>query len=65
MALASIECEECYNASYFKRVIEERFYNENETYFRIVYLWAGKVSLIANKAESRKVRKDGRCCPYF
>ena len=38
--LASIECEEFTNASYFKRVIEEHFYNENETYFRIVYLWA-------------------------
>ena len=38
--LASIECEEFTNAYYFKRVIEEHFYNENETYFRIVYLWA-------------------------
>ena len=38
--LASIECEEFTNASYFKRVIKEHFYNENETYFRIVYLWA-------------------------
>ena len=38
--LASIECEEFTNASYFKRVIEEHFYNENETYFRTVYLWA-------------------------
>ena len=38
--LASIECEEFTNASYFKRVIEEHFYKENETYFRIVYLWA-------------------------
>ena len=38
--LASIECEEFTNASYFKRVIKEHFYKENETYFRIVYLWA-------------------------
>ena len=38
--LASIECEEFTNAFYFKRVIEEHFDNENETYFRIVYLWA-------------------------
>jgi len=38
--LASIECEEFTNAYYFKRVIEEHFYKENETYFRIVYLWA-------------------------
>lgn len=36
--LASIECEEFTNAYYFKRVIEEHFYKENETYFRIVYL---------------------------
>lgn len=38
--LASIECEEFTNAYYFKRVIEEHFYKGNETYFRIVYLWA-------------------------
>ena len=38
--LASIECEEFTNASYFKRVIKEHFYNENETYYRTVYLWA-------------------------
>ena len=38
--LASIECEEFTNAYYFKGVIEEHFYKENETYFRIVYLWA-------------------------
>ncbi len=38
--LASIECEEFTNAYYFKRVIEEHFYKENETYFRIVYLRA-------------------------
>ena len=38
--LASIECEEFANAYYFKGVIEEHFYKENETYFRIVYLWA-------------------------
>ena len=38
--LASIECEDFTNALYFKRVIKENFYRENETYFRIVYLWA-------------------------
>ena len=38
--LASIECEEFTNAHYFKGVIKEHFYKENETYFRIVYLWA-------------------------
>lgn len=37
--LVSIECEEFINVYYFKCVIEEYFYNENEIYFWIVYLW--------------------------
>lgn len=28
------------NALYFKKQIEKNFFEENETYFRIVYLWA-------------------------
>lgn len=38
--MASIECEDFTNALYFKKQIEKNFFEENETYFRIIYLWA-------------------------
>ena len=63
--LASIECEEFTNASYFKRVIEEHFYNENETYFRIVYLWAEGLLDSKQGRVKGKVRKRWRMLSVF
>ena len=39
--MACIEVDDLTNALYFKKQIEKNFFEENETYFRIVYLWAG------------------------
>ena len=38
--MACIEVDDFTNALYFKKRIEQNFFEENETYFRIVYLWA-------------------------
>ena len=38
--MACIEIDDFTNALYFKKQIEKNFFEENETYFRIVYLWA-------------------------
>ncbi len=38
--MACIEVDDFINALYFKKQIEKNFFEENETYFRIVYLWA-------------------------
>ena len=38
--MACIEVDDFTNALYFKKQIEKNFFEENETYFRIVYLWA-------------------------
>jgi len=38
--MACIEVYDFTNALYFKKQIEQNFFEENETYFRIVYLWA-------------------------
>ena len=38
--MACIEADDFTNALYFKKQIEQNFFEENETYFRIVYLWA-------------------------
>lgn len=38
--MACIEVDDFTNALYFKKQIEQNFFEENETYFRIVYLWA-------------------------
>ena len=38
--MACIEADDFTNALYFKKQIEKNFFEENETYFRIVYLWA-------------------------
>ena len=38
--MACIEIDDFTNALYFKKQIEQNFFEENETYFRIVYLWA-------------------------
>ena len=38
--MACIEVNDFTNALYFKKQIEQNFFEENETYFRIVYLWA-------------------------
>ena len=38
--MACIEAGDFTNALYFKKQIEKNFFEENETYFRIVYLWA-------------------------
>lgn len=38
--MACIEVDDLTNALYFKKQIEKNFFEENETYFRIVYLWA-------------------------
>ncbi len=38
--IACIEVDDFTNALYFKKQIEKNFFEENETYFRIVYLWA-------------------------
>ena len=38
--MACIEVDDVTNALYFKKQIEQNFFEENETYFRIVYLWA-------------------------
>lgn len=37
--MACIEVDDLTNALYFKKQIEKNFFEENETYFRIVYLW--------------------------
>ena len=37
--MACIEIDDLTNALYFKKQIEKNFFEENETYFRIVYLW--------------------------
>ena len=39
--MVCIEVDDFTNALYFKKQIEKNFFEENETYFRIVYLWAG------------------------
>lgn len=38
--MSCIEVDDLTNALYFKKQIEKNFFEENETYFRIVYLWA-------------------------
>ena len=38
--MVCIEAGDFTNALYFKKQIEKNFFEENETYFRIVYLWA-------------------------
>ncbi|MDU7074734.1 MAG: Rgg/GadR/MutR family transcriptional regulator, partial [Streptococcus peroris] len=38
--MACIEVDDFTNALYFKKQIEKNSFEENETYFRIVYLWA-------------------------
>lgn len=38
--MACIKIDDFTNAIYFKKQIEKNFFEENETYFRIVYLWA-------------------------
>ena len=38
--MACIEVDDFTNSLYFKKQIEKNFFEENETYFRIVYLWA-------------------------
>lgn len=38
--MACIEVDDLTNALYFKKQIDKNFFEENETYFRIVYLWA-------------------------
>ena len=38
--MACIEVDDFTNALYFKKQIEKNFFEESETYFRIVYLWA-------------------------
>ena len=38
--MACIEVDDFTNALYFKKQIEKNFFEENEIYFRIVYLWA-------------------------
>ena len=38
--MACIEVDDFTNALYFKKQIEKNFFEENETDFRIVYLWA-------------------------
>lgn len=38
--MTCIEVDDFTNALYFKKQIEKNFFEENETYFRIVYLWA-------------------------
>ena len=38
--MTCIEADDFTNALYFKKQIEKNFFEENETYFRIVYLWA-------------------------
>ena len=38
--MVCIEVDDFTNALYFKKQIEKNFFEENETYFRIVYLWA-------------------------
>ena len=38
--MSCIEADDFTNALYFKKQIEKNFFEENETYFRIVYLWA-------------------------
>lgn len=38
--MSCIEVDDLTNALYFKKQIEKNFFKENETYFRIVYLWA-------------------------
>lgn len=45
--MACIEADDFTNALYFKKQIEKNFFEENETYFRIVYLWAE--GLLASK----------------
>lgn len=38
--MSYIEVDDLTNALYFQKQIEKNFFEENETYFRIVYLWA-------------------------
>ena len=38
--LYNCKVDDFINALYFKKQIEKNFFEENETYFRIVYLWA-------------------------
>ena len=38
--LLCIEKEDFVNAGYFDKYIQEHFFKENETYYRIIYLWA-------------------------
>lgn len=38
--LLCVEVEDFVNATYFDKYIQEHFFKENETYYRIIYLWA-------------------------
>ena len=51
--MACIEVDDFTNALYFQKQIEKNFFEENETYFRIVYLWAeGLLDSKQGRAES-------------
>ena len=51
--MVCIEVDDFTNALYFKKQIEKNFFEENETYFRIVYLWAeGLLDSKQGRAES-------------
>ena len=63
--MACIEVDDVTNALYFKKQIEKNFFEENETYFRIVYLWAEGICLIVSKEERRKDRERWRTLSVF
>ena len=58
--MACIEIDDFTNALYFKKQIEKNFFEENETYFRIVYLWAEDLldSKQGRVEEGRKKMED-------
>ena len=60
--LLAISQENITQADYFQQVIERHFYEENETYFRIVYLFAQGLFERANR---RGAFANEESCRYF
>lgn len=63
--MACIEIDDFTNALYFKKQIEKNFFEENETYFRIVYLWAeGLLDSKQGRVEEGQRKMEDALCIF-
>lgn len=63
--MACIEIDDFTNALYFKKQIEKNFFEENETYFRIVHLWAeGLLDSKQGRVEEGQRKMEDALCIF-